>query len=363
MKNRALLQIFAVCFAIAFTATPAVCAEQQAQARLWCESLHFSQGRAAGDTLDLTTISAGLNGELTPTNGGNWTCDFVLDALGSTIDGSMLLELPPFVDDDGDGFDDFFQTAHSVSGTSSGTYDIGLSTGTITARWNRAALSKDGTCVLSLLDDIYGRLGDFSHTFELLEYTGTLYYTPGASTVSNRFSLNQTGVPENTFSGAYLLTKNPANQFNELFLPAGILTNTTLGELSFFETALDRELPWTTNYFGYISFQDGNLGTSEPDYYFWTLSIDDLNDANKNGIPDFSDAPASSAPVLSISLDNNQVSLRISGEIGRTNLLQEASSPNSTSWNTASTIVLTNDSQVIRLPRPQGNTFWRVLVQ
>ena len=344
--------------------TSGITAEQTASARLWCESLHFSQGNYEGGTLDLTTIDGVANGELAPYNGKSLVSTFILDFFGIPLYGTIILVgLPAFADNDGDGFDDFYESSQPVYATTSGTYETAVSSGTLTATWNRGPQSKDGNCVLSLVDSIYGALGSFSHNFELLEYTGPLYYTSGQTTVSNRFLLTKTGSPEQQFTGRFVLTKNAVDRFNRLKFPSGTWTNTVLGDLRALESVIVRESPWPTNYYGYIDFEDGDPRTAVPDYQYWTLSIDDLNDSNKNGIPDFSDDPAIRAPRLAITLNSGGLKLQIDGEIGRTHLLQESSSLLLGSWETVSSIVLTNDSQAISLPRPQLDRFWRVIAQ
>ena len=66
------------------------------------------------------------------------------------------------------------------------------------------------------------------------------------------------------------------------------------------------------------------------------LSIDDTNDANANGIPDFSDDPASvtppRAPHLSLALGSTNLLLTISGSVGHTNQIQTVGSLTSTNW-------------------------------
>jgi len=115
-------------------------------------------------------------------------------------------------------------------------------------------------------------------------------------------------------------------------------------------------------------FADGDPGTADPDYQLWVLSIDDTNDANANGIPDFSDDPAVTTPPrppqIALSQGATNLWLAVSGDVGRTNLIQEIGSLISTNWQTTLSFVMTNDPQVISLPLPANSpTFWRVLAQ
>src|SRR6516225_6727199 len=144
---------------------------ETAAGRIWCLSLRFEQGTDSfGDTLDLSTVSGSPNGELAPYNGLTYISAFVLDLTGQPINGTMQLNLPPVVDVNNNGFNDFFESAQGVRATTSGSYTTALGNGTITASWQRAAGSLNGTCSLHLVDSIFGDLGSFNHVFQLIEY-------------------------------------------------------------------------------------------------------------------------------------------------------------------------------------------------
>ena len=97
------------------------------------------------------------------------------------------------------------------------------------------------------------------------------------------------------------------------------------------------------------------------------LSINDTNDANANDIPDFTDDPAvvrPRAPQLSLALGPTNLWLTLHGDVGHTNLIQEIGSLASTNWQTTLWLLLTNDPQVVSLPRPAGTAkFWRAAAQ
>jgi hypothetical protein len=345
---------------------------ETAHARLVCFSPRFAEGTDTyGDTLDLSTIGGPpFNGELLPYSGSTGASGFALEIYNgfTTIYGTIYVNLPLGTDADGDGFDDFFEVAQGVSATTSGNYSTELSSdNSITAIWSRAAGSKDGTCVIDLNDEVYGDLGDYTCPFELLEYTGPLTYTPGAGTVSAAINLTQTGNPANTLQGAVNFDKSAADQFNTLTNQPGVWTNAALQTLAFDSEIFSRDPTWPTNYYGYVYFSDGDPATDGADYQLWLLSIDDTNDADADGVPDFSDDPASvtppRAPTLSLALGQTNVLLTISGDTGHTNLIQAATSLISADWQTASSLMLTNDPQTVSLPLPSQPTFWRVLAQ
>ena len=345
---------------------------ETARARLYCDSLRFHEGTTYGGTLDLSTIGGPpYNGELMPYFGTTWASSFALSLGGlGDIYGEIYVDLPLGVDANGNGFDDFFEVSQGLSTTiTSGSYNTAISSGTITATWSRPAGSKDGTCKLDLYDDTFGDLGIYTCPFTLLEYAGLLTYLPGSNTVSAAISLTQTGNSANTFQGPVVFVKFPTDRFNTLTNQPGVWTNAAFQTLNFDSEFFLRGIPtWPTNYAGYVFFADGDPATASPDYQVWVLSIDDPNDTNANGIPDFSDDPASvtppRAPRLSLALGKTNLLLTISGTVGHTNQIQEIGSLTLTNWQTTLSFLLTNDPQMVSLPLPAGTSkFWRVVAQ
>jgi hypothetical protein len=341
---------------------------EMARSRLFCYSLRFAEGTTFGGTLDLSTIGGPpYNGELLPYSGREWASYFFLYYGGyGTIPGTIYVNLPASADANGNGFDDFFEVSQGVSATTSGSEYTDISSGTVTATWSRPAGSKNGTCVLHLNDDTYGDLGYYTCAFELIEYAGPLTYTPGSNTVSAAVNLTQTGNPANTLQGPVVFDKSATDRFNTLTNRPGVWTNAALQPVGFDGEIFSRVAAWPTNYAGFVYCADGDPNTAAPDYQLWVLSIDDTNDANANGIPDFSDDLAivlpPRAPQLSLIPGATNLWLTVRGDVGSTNLIQEINSLASTNWQTTKIVVATNDPQIISLPLPGGtNTFWRVL--
>jgi hypothetical protein len=356
------------------TGLPFVCTisggAEIANARLWCLSVRFQQGSGSfGDTLDFSTINNSYNGELAPYSQDTWASGFVLDFSGMPINGTIYIDLPPFVDANGNGFDDFFEVSQGVQAASTGRYDTAIGGGTVIASWSRAVGSKDGSCLLGLTDSIYGDLGNFRHNFELIEYTGPLAYTPAATNVNGSVNLVQTENTANLIQGPVQFIKSATDRFNQLNLQPGRWTNANQQTLVFQSDLYQRDAPWPTNYYGFVQFNDGDPNTAESDYVGWVLSIDDTNDANHNSIPDFSDDPQTNSlprqPQLSLELGTtSKLLLTIHGDVGHMHQVQQATSLGLTNWQTVVSVALTNDPQVIPLTLPVGATgFWRVLAQ
>lgn len=344
-------------------------AAQTANARIYCLSIRFNHARAGGPNaiyaLDLTGLNSGINGELYPVFSGPRSHHTVLILTDELFDnqffGSMNLNVPT-TDTDGDGFPDIFDTSRAFSGASSGSYNFpgfpGSASGNATANWSRGANSEVGSCQLN-----FQNFGSFSHTFNILEYRGPLTYTPGSNAVTGTVDLALTGAPDSILAGPIAFTKSSTDPHNDLLLQTGVWTNSAAQDFPFVTNSVLRDPIWPTNYYGYFEFNDWELSNPERDYYLWVLSIDDLHDADSDGIPDFSDEPSASArrPFLGIRKTQTNLLLTISGNVGQICEVQEATTVTATNWPTTTSVTLTNDPQTISLPLPtSGVKFFRV---
>lgn len=344
---------------------------ETAHARLFCLSVQFQQGDDPNSlfqgTLDLSSVDpmSLINGELFPVPGNYSHESYFLyqDNAGDLFEGTLSLNVPAGVDANTNGFNDFFESSQAIATTTSGIYTVpGSPTDTISADWSRAAGSPIGTCVLHLHN-----IGNFNHVFSILEYTGPLSYTPGSNTVSGNITVTNTADATQMFFGPIAFVKSATNRFNALELQPGGWTNAAMQTLTFTNADFQRRLSWPTNYNGVVLFDDGDPSTSVPDYQLWGFSIDDSNDANHNGIPDFSDDPLSALPrrpLLTLTRGATNLFLGISGDVGRMHQIQQTSSLTITNWQTIQSLTLTNDPQQVLLPIPtNGPAFWRVSAQ
>lgn len=351
-------------------------AAQNAQARMYCLSLRVQQATSEDGwyKLNLTMLNVGINGELMPNFEANapYTHFSYLEMndelFGDVIQGALWVDLPTDADVDGNGLPDFYQSAVAVGATTAGEYSLGsgYGSGLISASWGRAAGSPYGTCILKFKqNNLVQPWLTFTHTFELMEYTGPLAYTPGNTNVTGSVDLKQTGNEANTWQGPVEFFKSPTNRFNELELQAGGWTNAALQVQTFWKDPIYRDLPWTTNYTGYFDFDDGDLTTTDADYYTWVLSIDDTHDSDGDGIPDFSDTPQAAArPSLSLAFNATQTLLTIQGTVGMICEVQETPELRTPNWQKIDSVTVTNTTQTITLPAVgPGQKFWRVRVQ
>ena len=372
------MKIIAYAISFLLVVAPSLCAGETAGARFFSLSLRFQTAttKVVGQTytLDLSTDpSSAPNGELTPLfQEGTYShgSSFRLydPTLAQDLMGDIAFDVPMAEDANGNGFSDFFEVSQSVASTTQGAFRSAVDEGTVTATWTRGAGSSLGNCQLRLVGNTFGQLPDFNHVFELFDYSGLLSYAPGSNVVSGTLQLIQSPDSSNSFSGLITFTKEPTNRFNELILQAGSWTNQIGQALSYTNGFFLRDQSVATNYYGYVDFEDGDLNTAAPDFLTWILSIDDSNDGNSNGIPDFSDdpraLPPASRPVLLLTKSSNHLMLSISGEIGKEYELEEISSLSLTNWINALSVTLTNNPQVLELAIPnEAAKFWRVEVR
>lgn len=355
---------------------------ETAQVRMYCVSVRLETATDQyGDVLSVnSTGTAGGAGELLPYGQPPqreidlppvilYNSIATLDdaVFGTFVDSSFSLYLPELVDLNTNGYPDFFEVSQGIDTNSyNGSYNFGsfVGNGPIYTTWKRTAGSASGTCNLTLPN----YLSSFTHTFDILEYTGSLTYTPGTNAVSATLSLKQTGAPTNTFRGSLKFLKSSTDHFNTLTLQAGSLADASLQTHWFTNHTFLRNLSWPTNYSGYVEFDDDGTQNTPYPYAFWVLSITDTNDINNNGIPDFSDdAPnppviPPRVPQLSLSLTSTNLLLSISGDTGHVHTVQ--TTPQfPAAWQDVLSLTLTNDPQIVPLSFSGTNRFWRVMAQ
>ena len=75
----------------------------------------------------------------------------------------------------------------------------------------------------------------FTHSFEVIEYTGPLVYTPGNTIVLANLQVTQTGNPDNLIQGPCQFVKLASDPYNDLIISDGTWTNNALQTLYYAE--------------------------------------------------------------------------------------------------------------------------------
>lgn len=347
-------------------------AQKSADVTLFCNSLRFPSARTGDESLYLTTDTSlqEITNELSPVadtslpdHGANFLLD---DVTFGNLPGVMYFNTPALPDENKNGFDDFFEVGQAVPASSTeGFFESQVDAGTVSASWRREAGSATGICKIRMVGDDFGELPEFTFSFELISYAGKLTYTTASDGITGSLVLTNAADPSKTLSGPIRLTRAAGvNRFDLLTLQEGTLTNQNKEVLRYGQDTVERDTKLKTNYYSFPSFQDGEPGTSTPDYPSWTLSVDDPNDANGNGIPDLSDDPGGpdvAQPFLTLVRAAHQLLLTITSGGGRTYSLERTSTLGQTNWQTADSITVTNDPQTMVLSTPTNSpTFWRL---
>lgn len=346
----------------------AFAALQTAAARVYCESVYILEGSEPNNEyrLLLSGVDVGVNNELFPVDGTYTHHSYVYleeQIFEDYIPGDMSLNLPTLPDNNKDGFPDFFDSTMAISGTSSGTYSFpGFNSGTVSATWTRPAGSEVGSVTLRFRQNNIVLWKTFTHTFLIFEYRGNVSYTPGSNVVSGALHVAQTGYPENVMGGAVRFTKSQSDKYNLLYTDAMVWTNGTGFNFELFEGEYYRDAAWPTNYYGWIEFADGEPSDAQADFTLWTLTIDDLNDADKDKIPDFSDDLAApvAAPKLELRPLGANYELRITGTQGREHRVETTTNLAAGPWVAVTNVILNATSQSVVLPAQNAGTrYWR----
>lgn len=325
--------------------------------------------------ISLSTLNSGDNGELAPDFfGSGYThsayLDIYTELYNETDQGAMALDVPDGGDANGNGFQDFWEVSQGVNGLSSSGVIQSQSLGinyNLSAKWYRDPGATTGTCVMTFPDPV-NPFNDitFTHSFEVLEYTGPMDYTPGAAAVSSTVDLVQTGHPENILQGPMNFSKTPGDRYNSLTLESVLLTNANQQTLDLNTTTdIARDTTLQTNYYGLVVFNDYDLNTTEDyDYRTWEISIDDPNDSDGDTIPNFSDDLQTTLPrqpLLALTPTGTNFLLTVSGDVGHICHILETASLTAPNWTTNQTFTLTSDPQTVALPLSgSGAKFWQV---
>lgn len=267
----------------------------------------------------------------------------------------FVLDVPPFVDADDDGIDDFYDTSRSVDGlrTQGQHPDANNRPVAFTATWTRAEGDSTGSVVL---DIPYMGL-TFQTSFQLLRYTGEFSFERESNLRRGFFSFTNVNEPQEIITGdlsvrvinTNTLSYSTTNWTNNNAAIYTIVTNIDLG--------LAR-----TNFVSYWNLEDGYASTGDLDYKDWIMVLSS-GDANGNGQLDFTEGITNSTerPTLElVRLPNGGLEITVRGTPGQTYTLETANALGAGPWQTSQTVTLTSGTQAITVPGAGSRRFFRL---
>ena len=286
--------------------------------------------------------------------------------------GVLDVEIPNPGDANLNFLTDFFEVDRAVSGQTQGTVALGGKSQAVTAVWQRAAGETTGTVTLSFPAFPALLIGEltFTHTFEILQYQGTLTYTPPASdgSIAATVNLKRVGA-EGSFEGPFPLKLAADGTIERL---ATEWTNSLeesfelLGSKDIEDVDLSLvRVPLRKQYAGSFFFLDGIPSTPDfqDEFDLWDVFIDDPNDVDGDGLADLGDAPAGAPPVARLAWINNTLQVGIEAPAGTRVQIQQRASLSEGDWATTQSFSLGSANETIAVPVPEdGASFWRVVV-
>jgi hypothetical protein len=221
------------------------------------------------------------NGEFRPRAGspGVYEADYVSFASGQIADyGSVTINLPT-ADADDNGLPDATQKEMPLTATVSGivTSDAIPQAGALTGTIHRDAGHTAGTYLVKINGLTFSGVTAIPYVFGAVSYSRkALSMTLSITfTAPNGQSVPMTGI------ASYKVLDSETIQLPSFAIRGGGLSLVTM------DATLDRR---GTNYVGDLNFLDEDPSTPWKDYGQWVVEITDVNDANRNGVPDLSDS-------------------------------------------------------------------------
>lgn len=267
----------------------------------------------------------------------------------------------PGRDVNNNGIYDLLEYSQSVpSTTTSGRYfgniNSPFGSGTMQTIWSKNANSHQGS--LRILFP-FNQGTPSIHTFEILNYTATWNSAvKEGTTVHGPVTLTRSGTPTSTLTGELAVSVDQQGIVK--------LNTTSLkdeNDLSFqwaTPTLMERD---RTEFYEFITVDDGWLYEPTPDFWDWLIVVDDKNDFDGDGIPNLIDPPSEvppTAPSMQIIKTANGIRLLITGDVGKAYTLESASALPPATWSNATAVTLTASPHTLDLPAPTAPTFWRM---
>lgn len=265
----------------------------------------------------------------------------------------FVLDIPPYTDANNNGIEDFFDITMEVNGIQTegvhGTEEGGAE---FYVTWIRGAGELAGSAIIEFP---YFELA-FEHTFILMHYEGEFSFQRNVNNLEGTLSLTNNWFMDEIRGPLSVRVSNPTT----LNMTATAWA-TSVGPQMRIEDDFYDDV-YGTNFISFWLVEDGNFGTTGPDYVDWIMAIGS-GDADKDGVLDLVDSGGGPVerPSLGISKTQAGYEITITGTSGKTYWLEYTSQISDTTWPNHHVVTLTGTTGAVTLPADAtGDVFFRL---
>ncbi len=363
----------AIIFAVFCVPASVSGADRTAELRLHCLSIRIAPmyvnyfGTLYSLKIGSVIQDTGLteNGELTvrfnnqPTNSMGALYQLTTGNNVGLLAGDFYVSIPAIENPIGNDLNGFWNVDQGFDLTqTTGVFEDphGNGGGVVLANWSHEEGSPRGRCEIQMASPKLGLTLDFNTTFELTEYSGALNYTVGSKFNHSIAQLKRRGNKLQTLTGGIDFKRIDPDHLD---VTSFNLTNENGDDLQ--HTGSETIVRNGGQYTGLIHFVDGDPASVEGDYKLWHMTIRDNNDANGNGIPDFSEAiPNPRPPLLRVIRNDNGLQFELTADLATDVILEASPSLMPGTWNAFQSVSVTTTPQIVFGVRPvESAQFWR----
>ena len=266
----------------------------------------------------------------------------------------FVLDIPPYADANNNGIEDFFDVSMEVSGIQTeGIHGTPDGEGAeFSATWYRNAGELAGSVTIEFPSFELS----FDHTFMLMHYEGEFSFQRNVNNLEGTLSLTNNWFNDEIRGPLSVRVSNPTT-----LIMSATAWNTSVGPQMRIEDDFYDDV-YGTNFISFWLVEDGNFGTTAPDYVDWVMAIGS-GDADKDGVLDLVDSGGGPVerPSLGIAKTQAGYAITITGTAGKTYWLEYTTEITNSAWPDHHVVTLTGSTQVMTVPADAtGNAFFRL---
>lgn len=254
----------------------------------------------------------------------------------------FVVDVPPFLDENGNGLSDFFDVEAAVENEQTTGLYFSFQTedaADFLATWNRSPGETEGIVRLTIPE--FGL--EFDHVFRIVQSEGTYEFSKDGGQLAGRLSVTNAQGFDEFLTGEVAMA---IQKTNELVFPEGTWEGASELAYEHGPARLSSDGPVFTDL---LEFRDGNLFTTPQDFNLWILRVE-FPDTNSNHVADFLEGGGVGVrPTLIAEKTTEGIRITINGMSGVTYFLQSKGALQD-NWGTLREVQMTSASETITLP-------------